>query len=462
MATLLVRSPEITRLLDDETGRQLDAINVVGSERDQVMVLYKALHLSRRTERDRLLCALCGVPVYLCSAPDRQHFYFKHFQEDGSCPAVTRAGLTEGQINALRYQGQRESKRHIRIKNLVADSLRLDPQFSPPVIEGTWKGRDGKEFRRPDVQSTFRDQIAVAFEVQLSTTFGRVMAEREVFYKSEGALLLWVFGDFDLDHARLMMEVIFVNNNRNAFVVSEATWQASQDAGTLVMECHWSQPSRVDHMIIWTRQRKLVRFDELTIEKERQRAFFVDTEALEAQLRDEIEGPPLSQRFEDFWLTYEAFDGRKRPDLTEIDRQWDDLRERFARRGVRLPSRHDYAFVGILRSVFLAKLGRAVGWKYQQFWPAAHHVHDAEKPSLWLFMAALRHYGRLGDLERQDSKRRWAEKVLNWTRGTAAYDPEFAEEHRYDSALRLAFPELARFIPDVKRNDFNEDDPPPF
>ncbi len=28
------------------------------------------------------------------------------------------------------------------------------------------------------------------------------MAEREVFYKSEGALLLWVFGEFDLDHAR--------------------------------------------------------------------------------------------------------------------------------------------------------------------------------------------------------------------------------------------------------------------
>lgn len=462
MVSLLVQSPEITHLIDDETGRQLDALDVLGSDRDQVMVLYKILQLSRKTGEHRLLCALCGVPVYLCSAPDKQHFYFKHFHEDGSCPKVTRAGLTEAQINALRYQGQRESKRHIRIKNVVADSLRLDPQFSQPVIEGTWKGREGKEFRRPDVRSTFRDQIAVAFEVQLSTTFGRVMAEREVFYKSEGALLLWVFGEFDLDHARLMMEVIFVNNNRNAFVVNEATWQASQDAGTLVMECHWAQPSRHKDKIVWTRQRRLVRFDELTIDQERQRAFFVDTDALEAQLRQEIEGPPLGKLFEDFWLTYEAFDGRQRPDLTEIDRQWEDLAGRFSAQGARLPSRHDYDFVGLLRSVFLAKLGRAVGWKYQQFWPAAHHVHDAEKPCLWLFIAALRHYGRMADLEHLDAKGKWAEKMAKWQDGINAEDAAYREEHRFDGALRLAFPELAPFITVTASEYFDEDDPPPF
>src|SRR5690606_25959473 len=108
--------------------------------------------------------------------------------------------------------------------------------------------------------ATFQDQVKVAFEVQLSTTFGRVMAEREVFYKSEGGLLLWVFGQFDLDHARLMMEVIFVNNNRNAFVVNEATWEASRAQGALVLECHWAQPSRFENRIVWTRQRKLVRF----------------------------------------------------------------------------------------------------------------------------------------------------------------------------------------------------------
>ena len=462
MATLLVQSPEICRLLDDETGRQLDAVDVVGRDRDQVMVLYKSLHLSRKTGDGRLLCALCGVPVYMCSAPDRQHFFFKHFHEDGSCPAVTRTGMTEAQINALRYHGQRESKRHIRIKNLVADSLRSDPQFSEPAIEGTWKGRDGRAFRRPDVRANFRDQMEVAFEVQLSTTFGRVMAEREVFYKSEGALLVWVFGEFDLDHARLMMEVIFVNNNRNAFVVNEATREASLAAGALVLECHWAQPARHKDKIIWTQQRKLARFDELTIDRERQRAYLVDTDALEAQLRDEIEGPPLWKRFEDFWLAYEAFEGRERPDVPTLSREWDDLQRRFASQGARLPSRHDDQFVGIVRSVFLAKLGRAVGWRYQQFWPAAHHVHDAEKPSLWLFIEALRHYRRLGDLEQQDAKGRWAEKMSRWKEGRASSDAAYVEQHGFDGALRLAFPELGPYVPEAEREYFNEDDLPPF
>lgn len=461
MASLLVRSPEITRLLDDETGRQIDAADAVGADREQAMRLYKRLHVSRRTGEKRLLCALCGVPVYLCSAPNRQHFYFRHFQEDGSCPAVTRGKLSEDQINALRYQGQRESKRHIRIKELVAESLRQDGQFSEPVVEGTWRGRDGVEFRRPDVRSKFNDRIEVAFEVQLSTTFGRVMAEREVFYRSEGGLLVWVFGQFDPDDPRLMMEVIFVNNNRNAFVVNEATWEASRAQGAMILECHWAQPTRREDKIVWTRRRRLVRFDELTIDQERQRAFFVDTEAEEARLQEEIHGPPLWQRFEDFWLNYENFDDRTRPDLDTVDWQWDALRGRFEREGVALPSRHDDAFVGVLRSLYLAKLGRSVGWRYKELWPAAHHVHDAEKSSLWLFVPALRHYGRLAGLEAEDRKGRWAEKMARWEDGVATGDRAYAPEHRYDAALRLIFPELSALIPDPGP-EYDEDDPPPF
>lgn len=462
MASLLVQSPAITRLIDDESGRHLDASAVVGEGRDQVMVLYKRLHRSRKTGEDRLLCGLCGVPVYLCSAPDRQHFYFKHFQEDGNCPAETRGQLTEAQINALRYQGQRESKRHIRIKNLVAESLMADPKFSTPVIEGTWKGLDGKELRRPDVRSCFQGQVDVAFEVQLSTTFGRVMAEREVFYKSEGGLLLWIFGEFDLEHARLMMEVIFANNNRNAFVVNEMSRDASLEAGALMLECHWTQPAKVNKNIVWTQQRKLVRFDELTIDLDRQRVFYVDTDALEQKLRRNTDSSGLAQSFQEFWLTYESFDGRKQPDLSIISLQWSALQLRFAEAGVRLPSRHEDSFIDLMRSLFLAKLGRAVGWRYQTLWPAAHHVHDAVKPSLWIFMAALQHYDRLAGLESQDAKGRWAEKVESWTRGVATGEVAFAEDHRYDGVLRLVFPELADFIPEVEREYFNEDDMPPF
>ncbi len=138
------------------------------------------------------------------------------------------------------------------------------------------------------------------------------------------------------------------------------------------------------------------------------------------------------------------------------------MQRRFVLLGARLPSRHDDEFVGLVRAVLLAKLGKAVGWRYQQFWPAVHHVHDAEKPSLWLFIEALRHYGRLGEIERQDAKGRWAEKMSKWESGRTSGDAAYAEEHRFDGAMRQAFPELVAFIPEAEREYFNEDDPPPF
>lgn len=442
MTSLLVQSPQILQLLDDQTGHQYDAMDLIGTDRHQVMLLHKRLHMSRKTGQGQILCELCGTPVYLVSAPDRQHFFFRHFQEDGSCPSITRLGLTQDQINAIRYQGQRESLRHIRLKTLLAESIEADPSFSSPVVEGTWKGRERKDYRRPDVRAMF-NALNIAFEVQLSTTFGSVMAEREIFYKNEGALLLWVFGEFDFERARLMMEVIFANNNRNAFVVNEASRDASLAEQALVLECHWAQPARHEDTIIWTQHRQMVRFDELTVDRKGQRAYYIDVDAEEARLRHEIEGGSLADRFQEFWLTYEKFEGRALPPVQELDRQWTELSVLFARQGVALPSRTDFDFKDMLRTLYLAKLGKAVGWAYQQFWPAVHHVPDAEKQNLWVFVPALQHYGRLDAIEAEDRRGKWAFKMSLWKEGVAAGDAGYLENHKFDSVVRLIFPELA-------------------
>jgi hypothetical protein len=446
MQSLLNASPAITQLIDDDSGKAISAQELVGSDRTAVLRLKHGLHISRTTGEGQILCALCGVAVYLCAMPDSESFYFKHFHEDGNCPAITRGGLTIAQINALKFHGQRESKRHIRLKTLLAESLAADAAWSEPVVEGTWKGKDGKDYRRPDVRSRFFDRIDVAFEVQLSTTFGKVMAEREVFYRAQGGLLLWVFGEFSIADAKLMMEVVFAVNNRNAFIVSEATRDASREAGVLMLECCWAQPARREDMISWTQHRKLVRFDELTLDQERQRVFYVDTDRREAELIAEIQGPSLAMRMEDFWLSYEAFDGRQRPEIAELDRKWEELTRLFDRNQVSLAARYDQDFKSVMRVLYLAKLGRAVGWDYKQFWPAAHHVFDAEKPFLWIFIPALNHYGRLVELEAMDRKGKWAWKMDAWGRGTTTGDASYNENHRFDEQLRLIFPELAHLM----------------
>lgn len=450
---LIVSKPEITLVQDEVTGDQISAGTYIGNDLQRVLQLRRALRMAIKEEKGRCLCAICAVPIYIVARENKRRFFFRHTTEDGSCPARTKGELTEDQINALRFHNQRESDAHIRMKEIVADSLRADSTFSEPVIEGTWKGRDGKEWRRPDVRSEYEGRFKVAFEVQLSTTFIRVMAERTVFYKSEGGLLLWILKSFDAADARLMQEDVFYNNNRNVFLVNDKTLAASQEAGTLMLECIWHEPFLNGLSMDWRMNRKMVRFDQLTIDLVGQRAFFFDAEHAEALLQDElfqlkiIQRPgsiPIDRLFQEFWLQKECFEGRPLMDWVQREARWEVLSDRFRDEYfVELPERNDPVFIDALRIIFLAKLGRSVGWNYgDKLTPATHHVATNLKPLLWLLLASLGHYGRLSGIEAADKKGRWKAKMADYERGMDSSDPAYRENHDYDQVLQLVFPEI--------------------
>lgn len=430
-------SASIVQLLDDELGTRLNALDVLRMGMTEVLRLKHRLQRSRLTGEGRYLCELCGVPVYLAARPDGQTFVFKHFHEDGSCPHITKGGMTAAQINACRYDGQRESSRHKRIKQLVADSIQCDPRFTAPEIEGTWKGRQGDR-RRPDVRSRFNDALDIAFEVQLSTTFGSVMVEREEFYRREGGLLLWVFGEFDPEHARLMMKMSYAVNNRNAYVVNDETLAASREAGTLMLFCHYDQPSLGERDVVFVPQVKMVSFDQLTLDQAGQRAYLVDTDGIEVELKRRLAGPSLAAQLEEFWLMREQFNGRPRHPLKEMDAQWAVLQDRLRKQGVNLPGSWAYhPLVDLLRALYSAKLGESVGWDFPRFWNAAHHVMSAHSSFAWIFYAALVCYGRLPALEAQDKHGKWKKKVSDWRAMSAS------ENHDYDPLILEVFPDLA-------------------
>lgn len=436
-STHLHSSASIIHLLDDETGIPLKAMEVLRINTTEVLRLKHRLQRSRITGQGRYLCELCGVPVYLAARPDGQTFVFKHFHEDGSCPHVTKGKMTEAQINVCRYDGQRESVRHKRIKTLVADSIECDPRFTKPVVEGTWKGREG-ERRRPDVRSRFNDAVDIAFEIQLSTTFDSVMVQREEFYRKESGLLLWIFGEFDPEHARLMMKMSFAVNNRNAFVVNEETLAASREAGALILLCHYDEPSLEPRGIVFTHKMKMVSFDQLTLDQGGQRAYLVDTDGIEANLKRQLEGPSLAVQLEEFWLMREQFQNRARPAIQIMDAQWSSLRGLFRKKDVNLPeSWSDPPMVCLLRAVYSAKLGESVGWEFPFFWNTAHHVMSIYPQFAWIFHVALQFHGRLHALEAQDKHGKWKKKVEDWR---AKYPDE---NHDFDPLILEAFPDLA-------------------
>jgi len=126
---------------------------------------------------------------------DSRLFYFKHVLEDGRCPQITRGELTMEEINARKYNGAKESARHIQMKEYVVKSLSADSRFSNIRVEKRWTGELSGEWRQPDVRATYNG-IDIVFEIQLSTTFLDVIVERRRFYQREGGLLFWIFADF--------------------------------------------------------------------------------------------------------------------------------------------------------------------------------------------------------------------------------------------------------------------------
>ncbi len=326
--SLVVDNPEITEVRDLVTNEIRTVWEVVGEDYEKALQTRMALKQGIEAGIPLLACPLCSVPVHLVSLSQERRFYLRHETEDGRCPFRTKGGLSEERILAMKYDGARESVAHRRMKDIIAESLRCDPDFSDVEIEKVWKGEEANGRRKPDVRAVWKGTLPVAFEVQLSTTFLRVIAARREFYLRERGLLFWVFNRFDMGDARLTQEDVFYNNNRNAFVANEDTLTASKAARRLVLDCIWSKPSAEDGMLTWGQHGRQVSFGELTVEQDKQRVFLFDADAARERCEAMIKDWPLRNDFRRFWAGMRA--GYE-------DGAWLSLRRRFSEIGMALP-----------------------------------------------------------------------------------------------------------------------------
>lgn len=438
MSSYAVADPQIDEVLDLETGEYLQAATLIGSDYGELMQLRMSLRTDIASGLPKYGCALCGVPVYLVRRAQTEHFFFRHQLEDGRCPAQTRGALSEEEILARKYDGAKESRLHQRMKEWIVHSLKADPTFSEVQSEATWKSVGGKRWRRPDVRAKYGD-LPVAFEVQLSTTFIRVIAERRHFYLSEGGLLFWVFGRFEESDRRLTEDDVFYNNNRNAFVVSDETAAASVQAGQFQLDCHWCNPAAAAGPLEYGR----VAFSQLTLDQSSQRAFYFDFDgellALRARERETrlAMDVPLRARFDSFWLTYMT-------DGTQDDATWLSLRRELKDRGVALPR-----FLGqfsqrqLLNALYSAREGRPVGFGFGTFIEVAHWIASSHKGYLRAFRQALEVYGRAEQLRSEDQTGKWRDKVSRYRPKLQANDPAYTSINPYPELTSFLFPELA-------------------
>jgi hypothetical protein len=133
-----VKDPKIREIMDMSTGSVISTNKVIGDEYDNAIKLRTELRVSIANESPKYTCSFCGVGVYLNCMHFERRFYFKHVVEDGRCPIDTRGQLSQEKIDAIRYNGIKESQLHIQMKEWIRKGLTSDPSFSGVEVEATW------------------------------------------------------------------------------------------------------------------------------------------------------------------------------------------------------------------------------------------------------------------------------------------------------------------------------------
>ncbi|BEV07540.1 DUF6035 family protein [Methylophilus sp. DW102] len=436
--SLCVDKPEIKEVLEIETGEFYTAQQAIGYDYDKLIQLRMELSDSINSGNPKYLCPICHVPVYIaCNRHnDDKKFYFKHRIEDGNCPAITRSNFTKEQIEAIKYNGAKESPAHYRMKEIIAESLRNDSNFSDIKIETVIKGADRKQWRKPDIQALWQGKLRVAFEVQLSTTFLQVISQRRLFYKATGGLVVWVFRRFDKENALMTQDDIFHNNNQNLFIVNEDTLKESKQHKGLMFNCHWREPQIRSSHIVNEWNSKYVKFNELEWNLDRQSIYYYDYGGEYKRLENKLINGDLKERFEEWWIKHDH--------SPKYNDEWKSFVDEFRNKDIYIPE-YPSEVDNLISSLYSAKYERVIGFRYQKFIQVAHMVADLKnnKSVLKIFRVALYVYQRGNLIIEQDKEGKWKRKS-NEFRKKIYSSNEYDRDKSLDSLMRFLFPELMK------------------
>ncbi len=455
---LWVDAPLITTVICGQTGEALDFRAVIGTN-------LASLHERRDRAREGAIrcapafrCAMCFEPVLIRGGVIPDRFHFAHYRDHPTCPYQTGQHLTQDEINARKYNGAKTSVLHHQMEAWLVASLQADPLFGEIHRERVVSAAPGV-WRKPDVQCRYRGQ-PIAFEIQLSTTFHDVVVRRRLFYESQGWLLIWVFAKFEAGQRRLMEDDIFFANNENAFVVNQATVTASQAQGRYVMECCWSSHSLGAAPEV---SRKMVPFEEVTLDVGRQRAYHVDVQAERAAAR-ELKADALRREIEAEWQT----------NPSRCEATWATWSQRFQECGVSVRSHLSDLERILLTALYSSRHNRPWGQNREHLIQVVHQYFDVPHVTKW-FAHALRCHGRFSSL-RQEGRPKfegdaWVSSFDAKVRRTrlhyelAEHAGGLATPEAYRPLIEFLFPELGQ-LPCVEAvsdpGDFEADEPDEF
>ncbi|KIU48813.1 MULTISPECIES: DUF6035 family protein [Pseudomonas] len=436
---------KLTDVMDLDSAAPIEIASFLS--RELSLVIQDRAELASRFVLDRdkpwLVCQLCGAALLLV----RTHHRFFHFRHHPTieglikCDISTKGELSPAQITAIKYNAQKESAAHLRLKGIIRDSLVADRSCGDPQVEKVWKGQAVAEratWRKPDVQ-VVRGDDRIAFEVQLSTTFLTEIVGRREFYRANGGSMIWVFENFDPSATRTAEEDIFFLNNLNVFIVNDRTLALSRSAGRMALDCWYAVPQLVGRAIVNEWRRADVYLDELTFCFRKQVVFYNDYQAQRKALEASVNSDVLRRDFHVFWMEF----GRQ--DTPESRERWLDLRERMATvfPAIKLPNFHwSDPFQGAVSIVLSARYGRPIGYRFERLLNVCNQAFDSYKPFLLQFGWTLEIFEHNELVIEQDKKGTWAKRRAIIRAALKDRDDAYRPDRQYNHLFAFLVPEL--------------------
>jgi hypothetical protein len=394
---------KIQELLNLKSGNELNANDIFAQPEDKIFELRRKLTECNKNNKDYLVCHLCHQPVYIAGNQNGE-FFFKHRHERGDCPIKTKGKYSQEEINRIKYNGVKESKRHKELKDYIYNSLIYDSRFSSVRQEKTIKSTGiQKEWKRPDVSSIYCDK-GLVFEIQLSTTYLNVIVDRESFYRNESIFILWVFNQFKIH--RFTEKDIYYANKCNAFVIDDKTKAESEQRGELIFRCYYKIPYISDGQIQYKWNDQLVTFDDLYFDYETFKVYYFDLDQEEEKIRKEL----LVKDFEQYWLTRTDCDWKKR---SLLDREFC---KKFSNNEIYLHGFNE-PLEHILNALYSVKFRKMIGYKFKSFISLAHNILEYRKQFTRVFLWGLAVYKLKEEILNSDKTDKFRQKINRYKDG---------------------------------------------
>jgi Family of unknown function (DUF6035) len=213
---------------------------------DSYQEIRRTVTRARNEGTSAFVCDECGFPIYAPREPTTKLPFWRHHKGAPQiCPWWTGDPDSTDDISASQFKGAQESPLHQRLKNIVAELLRLDQLTEPHSVVIDEYVAFGEERRRPDVRAVY-DGRPIAIEIQLATTQIPIIVAREDFYKKEGRHLIWLtwnFAPVERAHLLTAFEDIFYSHNKNLFSLDDEVIAASHVANKFLIRVFWEHGS---------------------------------------------------------------------------------------------------------------------------------------------------------------------------------------------------------------------------